>query len=109
LLACGLAGVEPALGCFERLFDTLHGDGGCGVGPLRCAVVSDDEITCLALLAAAQSGETWRVERLATALVGGARGAELAEAAERLAGALTRAGYRLHAPIKPHQRPCHMH
>lgn len=109
LLACGLAGVEPALECFERLFDTLHGDGSCGVGPLRCAVVSDDEINCLALLAAAQRAEGWRVERLATGLVGCARCGELTQAACRLADALARAGYRLHAPIKARPMPRHVH
>jgi hypothetical protein len=99
--------VEPALGCFESLFDTLHGDGRRGVGPLRCAVVSDDEIACLALLGAAQRGETWRVERLAAALVGATRGGELAGAAGRLGSALTRAGYRLQTPLRP--SPCHVH
>ncbi len=109
LLACGLAGVEPALQCFERLFDTLHGEGPRGVGPLRCAVVSDDEMNCLALMAAAQRAEGWRVERLATDLVGCGRCGELAQAAGRLAEALARAGYRLEPPLKPRPLPRHVH
>src|SRR5262245_44952969 len=70
LLACGLAEVEPALGSFERLFDTLQVHGQCGLGPLRCAVVSRDEATCLALLTAAQRGDAQRLGRLAAKLVG---------------------------------------
>jgi hypothetical protein len=109
LLACGLAGVEPALGCFERLSDALRGDGRCGVGPLRCAVVSDDEARCLALLAAAQRAETWRVERLAVGLVGCGRCGELAAAASHLAEALARAGYRLTTPLRPGPPPRLVH
>jgi hypothetical protein len=105
LLACGLAGVERALGSFERLFDALQCDGRCGLGPLRCAVVSGDEARCLALLAAAQRGESSRAERLAAALVGGERAGELCGEARRLAAALTRAGYRLAAPNLPPRPP----
>lgn len=95
LLACGLAGVELALGSFERLFDTLDDHGQCGVGPLHCAVVSRDEVTCLALLSAAQSGDRARLDRLATELVGTARAPALIGEARRLAEALTCAGHRL--------------
>jgi hypothetical protein len=110
LLACGLAGVERALGSFERLFDALQGDGRCcGLGPLRCAVVSGDEARCLALLAAAQRGESWRAERLAAALVGDERAGELCGEARRLAAALTRAGYRLAAPDLPRPRAAAVH
>lgn len=101
LLACGLAGVERTLGSFERLFDTLHDHGQCSLGPLRCAVVSRDEATCLALLAAAQQGQTLRPGRLATELVGPTRAPTLIADAQRLAEALSRAGHRLAPPLRP--------
>jgi hypothetical protein len=109
LLACGLAGVEPALGDFERLFDTLTRDGRCGLCPLRCAVLSADEARCLALLAAAQAGGARRTcHQLAAALVGEARAAALSEAALRLAEALDRAGHRLAPPrTSPAAAPTH--
>jgi hypothetical protein len=100
LLACGLAGVEPALGSFERLFDTLQHHGECSLGPLRCAVVSRDEATCLALLAAAQQGQSLRPGRLAAELVGPTRAPALIADAQRLADALTRAGHRLAPPLR---------
>ena len=98
LLACGLAGVETALGRFERLFDELGGDVRCSLCPLRCAVLSTDETRCLALLACAQAGETRGSSRLATELVGTGRAASLCDAAAPLAPALGRAGHRLSAP-----------
>ena len=98
LLACGLAGVETALGRFEHLFDTLEGHARCGLCPLRCAVLSTDEACCLALLACAQAGETHGSCRLATALVGTHRAHALCEAARALAQALDRAGHRLSVP-----------
>jgi hypothetical protein len=99
-LACGLAGVEQALGSFERLFDCLRMHARCEVAlcPLRCACVSRDEATCLALLAAAQAGDLARCERLAAALVGPERAGALCAEAEALAEALTRAGHVLSLP-----------
>lgn len=95
LLACGLAGVEAALGRFERLFDTLENSARCGLCPLRCAVLSTDEARCLALLACAQSGQTQGCCRLALALVGERGAPALCEAARELARELDRAGHRL--------------
>lgn len=109
LLACGLAGVEPTLGSFERLFDTLQQHGRCGLGPLRCAVVSHDEVTCLALVAAAQQGHGAKLDRLAAALVEPPRVPDLAANAQRLADALTRAGYRLDPPRKLRSPPRVVH
>jgi hypothetical protein len=98
LLACGLAGVENALGRFEQLFDALDGKARCGLCPLRCAVLSADEARCLSLLACAQAGQTGGSRRLAVDLVGAARAPALCDAARALAEALSRAGHRLGAP-----------
>jgi hypothetical protein len=100
LLACGLAGVETALGSFERLFDLLRARARCELGlcPLRCACVSRDEAACLALLAAAQQDDRDRCTCLAAALVGVERAAELCREARRLAAALARSGHRLSSP-----------
>ena len=98
LLACGLAGVETALGRFERLFDALDGGVRCSLCPLRCAVLSADEARCLSLLACAQAGATGGSRRLAIDLVGAARAPALCEAARALAEALDRAGHRLDTP-----------
>lgn len=111
LLACGLSGVERALCCFERLFDCLEPHARCEVGfcPLRCACLSRDEATCLALLAAAQAGEEGRCERLAAALVGPARAPALCEAARDLAHALARAGHILSLPPATALREATLH
>jgi ABC-type transporter Mla MlaB component len=100
LLACGLAGVETTLGSFERLFDLLGACARCelGVCPLRCACLSRDEATCLALLAAAQRDDQERGTCLATALVGAEKAGELCREARRLALALARAGHLLTGP-----------
>jgi hypothetical protein len=100
LLACGLAGVETALGSFERMFDLLGACARCELGfcPLRCACISRDEATCLTLLAAAQRGDRERSARLATALVGAEGADELCREARRLAEALARAGHLLTGP-----------
>jgi hypothetical protein len=97
-LACGLAGVEPALASFERLFDALQCHGRCSLCPLRCAVVSDDEVTCIGLIAAAQRGLRSQQAKYAMALVGMDRAAELASLASRLAEILTGAGHVLSPP-----------
>ena len=94
-LACGLAGVEGALGHFERLFATLACAERCTLCPLRCAVVGRDEARCIALLASAQAGEIRRAERLAASIVGAERASALREAAFDLATALRRAGHEL--------------
>jgi hypothetical protein len=99
-LACGLAGVEPALERFERLCAALEGESACSVCPLRCAVLSADETRCLALVAAAQSGEMPAIRRLAAMLVGALQAPGLCDAARELAEELDRAGVRL----APHSR-----
>lgn len=111
LLACGLSGVEQALQCFERLFDCLERHARCAVGfcPLRCACLSRDEATCLALLAAAQAGDIVRSERLACALVGAERAAALCEAARALADVLGRAGHVLSLPPSAAVREAVLH
>ncbi len=97
-LACGLAGVEPALASFEQLFAALQCDGRCSLCPLRCAVVSGDEVACINLIAAAQRGLIGQQAKFAMALVGPERAGELACRASRLAEILTEAGHVLSAP-----------
>ena len=97
-LACGLAGVESALASFEQLFDALHCHGRCSLCPLRCAVVSGDEVACISLIAAAQRGLIGQQAKLAMALVGPERAADLACHANRLAKILTEAGHVLSPP-----------
>jgi hypothetical protein len=111
LLACGLAAVERALGSFERLFDCLKLNARCEVGvcPLRCACVSRDEATCLALLAAAQAGEAGRCERLAAALVDPERIAVLCGEARALAQVLAQAGHVLSLPPSAAVREAVLH
>jgi hypothetical protein len=99
-LACGLAGVEPALERFEQLCAALEGESPCSVCPLRCAVLSADETRCIALVAAAQSGEMPAIRRLAAMLVGALQAPGLCDAARELAEELDRAGVRL----APHSR-----
>jgi hypothetical protein len=92
-LACGPAGVEPALASFERLFDALHRHGRCVTCPLRCAVVGRDEAACLGLIAAAQCRRSGRLASLAAALVVPERTRELIDHAIRLADVLHAAGH----------------
>ena len=99
-LACGLAGVEAALERFERLCRALEGEGPCAVCPLRCAVLSADETRCIALVAAAQTGEAQAIRRLAAMLVGALQAPGLCEAARELAAELDRAGVRVATPVR---------
>ena len=98
VLACGLAGVEPALAQFERLSDALERPRHCGLCPLRCAVLSTDEARCLSLLACVQAGEVHGTSRLASELVGADGAPDLCATARQLASVLDRAGYRLSVP-----------
>ena len=97
-LACGLAGVETALASFEQMFDALRCHGRCSLCPLRCAVVSGDEVACICLIAAAQRGLIGQQAKFAMALVGPERAAELACHAARLADVLSEAGHVLAPP-----------
>ena len=72
-------------------------------------MVSHDEVTCLALVAAAQQGHGAKLDRLAAALVEPLRVPDLAANAQRLADALTRAGYRLDPPLKLRSPPRVVH
>src|SRR3954453_11523051 len=97
-LACGSAGVEPALASFERLFDAFQCHGRCSLCPLRCAVVSSDEVACIGLIATAQRGLLGQQAKYGMALVGADRASELASHASRLADVLTEAGHVLSPP-----------
>lgn len=99
-LACGVSGVEAALGSFERMFGLLarHARRVLGFHRATCEAVSTDERAVLALVAAHQAGRAALAEGLARWLVPGVLAGELGAHAGVLARAL--AGRSRYLPVR---------